>query len=107
MKLNQELYPYRGPPGTHDVQMMLNCFQEFKKGNPIEVPVFDKGLRNGHGDRVGFRKIKAEILFFEGWMVGYERVEESVIRESSLKLPNKRAFNLELALHMNNLLKLY
>ncbi len=40
---------------------------------PIEVPIFDKSLHNGNGDRVGFEKweFMPDFVIFEGWFIGF------------------------------------
>lgn len=86
LSLDPKWYPYRGPPGTHDISMIMDILQEFKKGNPITVPKFNKSLYQGSGDREGFRTFKTDILFFEGWMLGYEKMKELTY---NLVLPNK------------------
>ncbi len=72
---------WRGPPGTHDIQLgikLLDQFRQTNKNQPILVPRFDKSLHNGAGDRVKFETInKADIVLFEGWFVGVQPVEET------------------------------
>ena len=47
----------RGPPGTHDVDMLENVIQNFIDNKlPIETPVFEKHLHKGEGDRDRFIK---------------------------------------------------
>lgn len=48
----------RGLPGSHDLQMLLNVINEYKKGKDLILPVYDKSLLNGRGDRSGYKKVK-------------------------------------------------
>ncbi len=68
---------WRGPPGTHDVdlglQVIEQCFQSnsFNSSTKILMPRFDKSAFNGAGDRTVPEAItKPDILLFEGWFVG-------------------------------------
>ena len=62
----------RGPPGTHDMPKLKNFFNDIKEQkDTIEIPIFDKGLYGGKGDRIKIENIKApDIIIFEGWFVG-------------------------------------
>lgn len=63
---------WRGPPGTHDVQLGLQVLQQFRANHlPVWVPRFDKSAHHGMGDRTTPEQIThADIVFFEGWFVG-------------------------------------
>ncbi len=58
----------RGPPGTHDVDRLMDTVENLSQGRPAKVPVFDKGL----DDRVGVRSVDAGTarVVLEGWCVG-------------------------------------
>ena len=71
---------WRGPPGTHDIdlglQVIEQCCQD--KAETIKIPRFDKSAFNGAGDRSTPEIIiKPDILLFEGWFVGVQPIEES------------------------------
>ncbi len=84
---------WRGPPGTHDVQLGLEiirrCLDDDPLGDPevnpttnptvnITFPRFDKSKYGGAGDRIDPIIIpKPDILLFEGWFVGVRPIEES------------------------------
>ena len=74
LKTNDPDYVYRGPPGTHDINLGLDVFKKFKnrQSNYI-LPRYDKSLNNGLGDRSDELSIKIEkpldILIFEGWFL--------------------------------------
>ncbi|CAD8087950.1 unnamed protein product [Paramecium sonneborni] len=107
--LDKKKYKYRGPPGTHDYQMIINCLKSFKQGNSFEVPIFDKSLHQGQGDRVGFKKIQCQVLLFEGWFVGYKskQLEEFKQKDCDKIQLNGKQYNEDLELFMNEQLKLY
>ena len=72
---------WRGPPGTHDINLGLQVIQECLEGNSenqILIPRFDKSAFNGAGDRTQSEAIpKPDILLFEGWFVGVQPLAES------------------------------
>jgi D-glycerate 3-kinase len=66
---------WRGPPGTHDIQLGLTVLDQLRQPNsllvPIQVPRFDKSAWGGAGDRRAPEIVKgADIVLFEGWFVG-------------------------------------
>lgn len=66
---------FRGHPGTHDVAWMERVLRAFKnEEDEIVVPVYDKSLREGLGDRAGCRLLdgSASQLLLEGWCLGFE-----------------------------------
>ncbi len=60
----------RGIPGSHDVELLLRALQQWRNEGTCEVPVFDKALRQGRGDRAGTRLLNTDRLILEGWFVG-------------------------------------
>ncbi|WP_200817559.1 glycerate kinase [Calothrix rhizosoleniae] len=71
---------WRGPPGTHDVDLGLHVLQQIHQGNsPIVVPRFDKSLHQGAGDRTTSKIVhNIDIVLFEGWFVGVEPINQVV-----------------------------
>ena len=72
---------WRGPPGTHDVQLGLkvleDCLQN-KGTEPILIPRFDKSLFAGAGDRIEPEPIETvDIILFEGWFLGIQPIAET------------------------------
>jgi D-glycerate 3-kinase len=62
---------WRGPPGTHDIDLGLEVLQHLKHKRPVQVPRFDKSAHGGNGDRTTPELVPhADIVFFEGWFVG-------------------------------------
>jgi D-glycerate 3-kinase len=66
------LYEFRGNPGTHDTALLAQHLKVLKARGQIDAPVYDKLARNGIGDRRGTRIVDpADIVIFEGWMLGF------------------------------------
>lgn len=68
---------WRGPPGTHDINLGLNVLDHIRRGeNPVTVPRFDKSAYGGAGDRTTPKIITdVDIVLFEGWFVGVRPIE--------------------------------
>ncbi len=62
----------RGFPGSHSIDLMNDKLLEWKFDGKLNVPVFDKSLRNGLGDRASWRHDTPDILIIEGWFLGVE-----------------------------------
>jgi len=62
----------RGFPGSHSVKLMYEKLLFWKKNGELHVPVFDKSLRNGLGDRSHWRSDDPDLLILEGWFLGIE-----------------------------------
>ena len=60
----------RGLPGSHEIDRMLQCIADWREGRPVSVPIFDKTLRGGRGDRAGFRPLQGRVLLVDGWFLG-------------------------------------
>ena len=62
----------RALPGSHDIPLLQSTLTRWLSGAAVELPCFDKSLRQGRGDRSGWRPCSADVLVFEGWFVGCE-----------------------------------
>ena len=62
----------RGFPGSHSVQLMYEKLIDWKINGELNVPVYDKSLRNGLGDRSHWRQDNPDILIVEGWFLGIQ-----------------------------------
>ena len=60
----------RGFPGSHSIDLLKDKLLEWKVHGKLNVPVFDKSLRNGLGDRSHWRNDYPDILIIEGWFLG-------------------------------------
>ena len=62
----------RGFPGSHSVKLMYEKLLNWKINGELNVPFFDKSLRNGLGDRSHWRLDNPDLLIIEGWFLGIE-----------------------------------
>ena len=62
----------RGFPGSHSVKLMHEKLLNWKINGKLHVPVYDKSLRNGLGDRSRWRTDYPDLLILEGWFLGVE-----------------------------------
>lgn len=90
---------HRGYPGTHDVPLgagvlaALRAIGETSAGE-VHVPVYDKSAHGGRGDRApegAWRPVRAplDLVFVEGWMLGYSPLPEPALTDSRLVFPNR------------------
>ncbi|KAH7883211.1 P-loop containing nucleoside triphosphate hydrolase protein [Phlebopus sp. FC_14] len=78
----------RGQPGTHDIELGSATLAKLKRINDpadscgeVELPVFDKSLFNGEGDRAPqgkFERAPIDVVILEGWCVGFYPVSTEV-----------------------------
>ena len=64
----------RGFPGSHSVKLMHEKLLDWKINGELNVPVYDKSLRNGLGDRSHWRLDNPDLLIVEGWFLGIEPI---------------------------------
>ena len=95
----------RGFPGSHSVQLMHEKLLNWKINGELNVPVFDKSLRNGLGDRSHWRLDNPDLLIIEGWFLGVEpfsgEVNNQVINSVALS-PHETSYRFII---QNNLAK--
>ena len=60
----------RGLPGSHSIDLFEQTIDSWMKKGDLCAPQFDKALRNGRGDRCGWRRTSPNILVIEGWFLG-------------------------------------
>ncbi len=65
----------RVPPGSHDAPLLVERLQRWQSGDALQLPRFDKTLRNGAGDRVADAASSeagatTDALVLEGWLMG-------------------------------------
>jgi D-glycerate 3-kinase len=106
---------WRGPPGTHDIELGITVLQHLRDRQPTHLPRFDKSACDGAGDRTDPEPVEAvDIIFFEGWFVGARPIDpqrfetapspiDSVINDSVINTVSDRTF----ARDMNEQLKTY
>ncbi len=75
---------WRGPPGTHDVDLGIEVLDELRKQRGVvEVPRFDKSAWGGIGDRTQPEIVEnIDIVLFEGWFVGVEPIDPSAFENA-------------------------
>jgi D-glycerate 3-kinase len=69
---------WRGPPGTHDVDLAIAAIDALvaNTGEPVPLPRFNKSLHGGQGDRVDPDWSEgADLILFEGWFAGAQPVD--------------------------------
>ncbi len=93
-------YEHRGYPGTHDVGLGAVTIAGLKRlgeaaggEREIRVPVYDKSAHAGRGDRrpaADWTAVRAplDIVFVEGWMLGFSPVPESMLPDPRMAGPN-------------------
>jgi D-glycerate 3-kinase len=62
----------RVPPGSHEPALLVEAIADWRQSGVLNLPRFDKTLRQGHGDRLAPVAQQADALLLEGWLVGYE-----------------------------------
>ena len=73
----------RGFPGSHSVELMHEKLFNWKLDGYLKVPVFDKSLRNGLGDRSHWRSETPDLLILEGWFLGIKPLSVDINNLSS------------------------
>jgi len=91
---------HRGYPGTHDIALgertlrALHVLGPGTAGRTVAVPVYDKSLHGGRGDRLAaadWRRVAGplDLVFVEGWMLGFTPVGETELGDPALVEPNQ------------------
>ncbi|WVR05042.1 hypothetical protein IAU60_002054 [Kwoniella sp. DSM 27419] len=78
----------RGPPGTHDVKLAQATIEKVKQingapGRTVNLPVFDKSLCGGEGDRSSSTvKITGplDVFILEGWSMGFGALSDEALK---------------------------
>ena len=80
---NDKLYKFRGLAGTHDLNLLENTLNNLINNRKILMPIFDKSVSNGFGDRIGYEEIydSFDIIILEGWMLAYRPYLNNVDNE--------------------------
>ncbi|MGB3202841.1 MAG: glycerate kinase [Nodosilinea sp.] len=79
LRQNDPRLRWRGPPGTHDIDLGLATIahlQSAAAGEAVALPRFDKSRHGGEGDRADPEWVQdVDILLFEGWFLGARPVD--------------------------------
>ena len=102
---------WRGPPGTHDVNLGLNLLDNIlQRQTSITVPRFDKSLHYGVGDRTVPETVEnIDIVLFEGWFVGVKPINSAALENPPLPIisPADKAFARDMNDKLRNYLPLW
>ncbi len=102
---------WRGPPGTHDVELGLTVLNQIRQSNfPVTVPRFDKSAYAGAGDRTEPESVAAvDIVLFEGWFVGAQPIHPTAFdtAPSPIITDLDRAFGRDMNHQLNHYLPLW
>ncbi len=87
------LLQQRGYPGTHDVELgfrTLHALKQINEKGTVICPIYDKSRFDGQGDRApkkDWNPVTAplNVIFIEGWMLGFPAVSEDQLSEDSWK----------------------
>jgi D-glycerate 3-kinase len=95
----------RGQPGTHDCVLARTILDQFSarqedakksEGAAITLPIFDKSLFNGDGDRLPREQWRVlgsetpiEVLVFEGWCVGFQPLSKEAVNAKWMEAKNQ------------------
>ncbi len=64
------LFATRGPPGTHDLPLLLDVLLRVRAGRPVSLPVFDKLADDRLPPQYWRRFDRVDVLILEGWCIG-------------------------------------
>ena len=64
------LFSARGPPGTHDLPLLLDVLLRVRSGRPVSLPVFDKLADDRLPPQHWRRFDRIDVLILEGWCIG-------------------------------------
>ena len=78
----------RVPPGSHDVDLLLDRIEAWRGGSPLRLPRFDKTLAFGQGDRCGDSEESADALLLEGWLMGCRSLGQEGVARARAGLEN-------------------
>ena len=78
----------RGPPGTHDSELAKDVLSALasindEKGKKVDLPIFDKSLCGGEGDRSAATNSVSgplDVFVLEGWSMGFTALSDGVLK---------------------------
>lgn len=110
---NNPLYQQRGQAGSHDLTLASQTLQLLlntkNPGETVPIPVYDKSLHSGQGDRLDKSEWKYpiapfDIILFEGWMLGFKTLPEKKVKQHvNLKFDQVKVMNTELKKYEDDL----
>ena len=111
LNLSKKIHPMlmiRGVPGTHDIRMMLNFFNEAKSKNfkMIKLPNFNKAIDDRFSEKNWYKiKKKPDVIIFEGWCVGAKPELNKTLKRSINSLERVKDKKLIWRKYVNDQLK--
>ncbi|CAO3639001.1 unnamed protein product [Cunninghamella blakesleeana] len=118
------LLKYRGQFGSHDLKLAQKTFQQLLNSSTLNhentkalIPVYDKSLYGGLGDRCPekdwqqIHELPIDIILFEGWSLGFKSLSIEQLQQKYQQLSffkeKKNAFSLTHLAIMNEFLMDY
>jgi D-glycerate 3-kinase len=79
----------RVPPGSHDPALLCRCVDRWRNagGGCLQLPRFDKTLREGEGDRAVDWQGEADALLLEGWLLGCRPLDPGLAERALAERP--------------------
>lgn len=109
----------RGLPGTHDVPLGTQILNSLRRINEpdaegtVSIPIFDKSLHAGRGDRVKQTTVvnrPLDVIIVEGWCIGFYPIPAETVEERYTSNGSSRssfAYRKEDVYEINELLRPY
>ncbi|EPQ55098.1 P-loop containing nucleoside triphosphate hydrolase protein [Gloeophyllum trabeum ATCC 11539] len=82
----------RGLPGTHDVPLGSEVLAKLRAGEEVELPVFEKSLFDGEGDRLPRGQVvrpPLDVVLLEGWFVGFAPLTQGELERKWEEAPER------------------
>lgn len=103
---------WRGPPGTHDVELGIEILDQLRRLDrpSVQVPRFDKSAWGGAGDRTDSETVAgADIVLFEGWFVGARPIDPAIFDTAPAPIitPADRCFARDMNAKLHDYLPLW
>ena len=98
------LYKFRGFPGTHDIDLMINFFKQVKKKKfkTIFLPKFEKSIDDRVIKKKWYKlKKKPDVIIFEGWCVGAKSQKNKDLNKSINQLEKNHDQSLKWRKYVN------
>lgn len=69
----------RVPPGSHDVPLLRQAIETWRRNGHLRLPRFNKTLADGEGERDGWNDSEADVLVLEGWLIGCRALPDAAL----------------------------